>query len=156
MFQETNISVIQAQRSSTLFDIGSFLATAALPTGDVLTAGEFRDAYVLKLSRAKGITVSPTAGLVTTEDGGTATFSVELDLLPTADVTAQDGVGVVGNQLAQRESGGRAVEDDALIVAMINNLPALGVVVALGERLVQQRFQPSAAPKVAAKQRLEP
>ena len=34
-----------------------------------------------------GITVSPTSGLVTTEAGGTATFTVVLDNVPTADVT---------------------------------------------------------------------
>jgi hypothetical protein len=34
-----------------------------------------------------GITVSPTAGLVTTESGGTATFTVKLNSQPTADVT---------------------------------------------------------------------
>ena len=33
-----------------------------------------------------GITVSPTSGLFTTEDGGTATFSVVLNTMPTADV----------------------------------------------------------------------
>ena len=34
-----------------------------------------------------GITVTPTSGLVTTEAGGTATFTVVLDAQPTADVT---------------------------------------------------------------------
>ena len=34
-----------------------------------------------------GITVSPTSGLVTTEGGGTGSFTVVLDTLPTADVT---------------------------------------------------------------------
>ncbi len=34
-----------------------------------------------------GITVTPTSGLVTTERGGTATFSVKLDSQPAADVT---------------------------------------------------------------------
>src|SRR5205085_6416589 len=33
-----------------------------------------------------GITVAPTAGLVTTEAGGTATFTVVLNTEPTADV----------------------------------------------------------------------
>ena len=33
-----------------------------------------------------GITVNPTSGLVTTEAGGTATFTIVLDALPTADV----------------------------------------------------------------------
>ena len=34
-----------------------------------------------------GITVTPTAGLTTTEAGGTATFTVVLNTQPTADVT---------------------------------------------------------------------
>ncbi|MFN8634512.1 MAG: hypothetical protein U0893_11700 [Chloroflexota bacterium] len=34
-----------------------------------------------------GITVSPTSGLVTTEAGGQATFTVKLNTMPTADVT---------------------------------------------------------------------
>ena len=36
---------------------------------------------------APGITVTPTAGLTTTEAGGTATFTVVLNTQPTADVT---------------------------------------------------------------------
>ena len=36
---------------------------------------------------AAGITVTPTSGLVTTEAGGTATFTVVLTTQPTADVT---------------------------------------------------------------------
>ncbi|HEY8148076.1 MAG TPA: S8 family serine peptidase, partial [Vicinamibacteria bacterium] len=36
---------------------------------------------------AAGITVTPTSGLVTTEAGGTATFRVALNSVPTADVT---------------------------------------------------------------------
>ncbi len=36
---------------------------------------------------AAGITVTPTAGLITTEAGGTATFTVVLESEPTADVT---------------------------------------------------------------------
>ncbi len=34
-----------------------------------------------------GITVNPTAGLITTEGGATATFTIVLDSMPTADVT---------------------------------------------------------------------
>src|SRR5678815_3635717 len=36
--------------------------------------------------RDRGVTVSPTAGLTTTEGGGTATFTVVLTSQPTADV----------------------------------------------------------------------
>ena len=39
------------------------------------------------MTTTAGITVSPTSGLVTTEAGGTATFTVVLTSQPTADVT---------------------------------------------------------------------
>ena len=42
--------------------------------------------YTISLNAA-GITVNPTSGLVTTENGGTAQFTVVLDSQPTADVT---------------------------------------------------------------------
>ena len=42
--------------------------------------------YTISLNAA-GITVNPTSGLVTTENGGTAQFSVVLNSQPTADVT---------------------------------------------------------------------
>jgi VCBS repeat-containing protein len=70
-----------------IYSIGSFLGTVALPTGDVLTAGALRDTYVLKLTMAPGIIVTPTVGLVTTEAGGATTFSIVLETPPTADVT---------------------------------------------------------------------
>ena len=38
-----------------------------------------------------GITVSPNMGLITTESGGTATFTVVLTSQPTADVTVSIG-----------------------------------------------------------------
>ena len=44
-----------------------------------------------------GITVSPTAGLVTTEAGGTATFTVVLTSQPTADVT----IGLTSSDLSE-------------------------------------------------------
>ena len=44
-----------------------------------------------------GITVSPTSGLTTTEDGGTAQFTVRLNTLPTADVI----VGIVSGNTAE-------------------------------------------------------
>ena len=42
---------------------------------------------MIRIGNAPGITVTPTAGLITTEAGGTATFDVVLDVWPTADVT---------------------------------------------------------------------
>lgn len=67
--------------------MGEFSGTAIFPTGKVIASAGSSDAYLLKLTMAEGITVSPTAGSVTTEDGGTTTFTVVLDLPPTADVT---------------------------------------------------------------------
>lgn len=43
--------------------------------------------FALSNTNAPGIIVDPTSGLVTTEDGGTATFTVVLVSEPTADVT---------------------------------------------------------------------
>jgi hypothetical protein len=44
-----------------------------------------------------GITVNPTSGLVTTEDGGQATFTVVLNTQPTSDVT----IGINSNDLTE-------------------------------------------------------
>src|SRR5205823_5847902 len=46
---------------------------------------------------AVGFTVSPVAGLVTTEAGGTATFTVKLNSQPTANVT----IGLSSSDLAE-------------------------------------------------------
>ena len=46
----------------------------------------------ITLNTRAGITVTPTAGLVTTENGGTASFSVVLNSQPTADVTIDSAV----------------------------------------------------------------
>jgi len=45
------------------------------------------DVAVVNLDNDGALTVNPTSGLVTTEAGGTATFTVRLDQAPTADVT---------------------------------------------------------------------
>lgn len=71
-----------------IYSIGAFLASVTVPTGDVLTSSTgLDDTWVNKMIFAPGITVSPTSGLETTEDGGTAAFDVVLDTQPTADVT---------------------------------------------------------------------
>jgi Calx-beta domain len=68
--------------------------TATVPVGYVVTAtatdpggntSEFSAAVLV--SAAPAVTVTPTSGLVTTEAGGTATFTVVLGSPPTADVT---------------------------------------------------------------------
>ena len=53
--------------------------TAASNAADVAVSNTDND--------GAGITVTPTAGLMTTEAGGTATFTVVLNTQPTADVT---------------------------------------------------------------------
>ena len=55
---------------------------------------------------AAGITVTPTAGLATTEAGGTATFTVVLNTQPTADVT------IALSSSDTTEGHGRAGEPD--------------------------------------------
>src|SRR5205814_938652 len=77
------------------FDILTFGARAgdfALNNGFDLGIGlAFRKSYgpaILTLTtREAGIIVVPTTGLITTEAGGTATFTVVLNAQPTADVT---------------------------------------------------------------------
>ena len=61
-----------------------------------------------------GITVTPTAGLTTTEAGGTATFTVVLNTQPTADVT-------IGLSSSDTDRGhGRAGEPDVFTTANWN------------------------------------
>jgi len=63
--------------------------TAVATGGDYGTAGT--NAADVSVSNTdddtRGITVTPTSGLVTTEAGGTATFTVKLNTQPTASVT---------------------------------------------------------------------
>jgi|GEM_PF-4661184 len=67
---------------------GTFSSTVSLPTGQVfVNADASSDLYVLKLNIAAGATVSPSVGLVTSEDGTSTSFNVVLDIRPTADVT---------------------------------------------------------------------
>ena len=58
-------------------------------------------------------------------------------------------------QTAQRPTGERPGGDDALIVAMVDHLPALGIVVSRANRLAEHRSQAAPSPQVAAKLRLE-
>ena len=59
-------------------------ATSAETTGDTATTAA---TFSVIVNTSNGITVTPTTGLVTTESGGSATFSVVLDSQPTANVT---------------------------------------------------------------------
>ena len=70
-------------------DVAYTVVTAAAVSSDTAYSG--LNAADVSLTNndndAAGITVTPTSGLVTTESGGTATFSVVLNSQPTADVT---------------------------------------------------------------------
>ena len=70
-------------------DIAYTIVTAAATSADPVYSGlDPADVSATNTDNdAAGITVSPTAGLVTTEAGGTATFTVVLESQPTADVT---------------------------------------------------------------------
>src|SRR6202008_4092030 len=70
-------------------DIAYTIVTAAATSGDGNYNG-MNPANVAVTNTdddVAGITVAPQAGLVTTETGGTATFTIVLDTQPTADVT---------------------------------------------------------------------
>ena len=71
-------------------NVGYTVVTGAATSIDTVYAG--MDASDVSVTNnddgdTTGITVSPTSGLITTEAGGTDTFSVELDSEPTFDVT---------------------------------------------------------------------
>ncbi|MEI9924492.1 MAG: LamG-like jellyroll fold domain-containing protein [Bradyrhizobium sp.] len=63
--------------------IGSFATISGLPAG---LQANYTSTDLLLVSQVIGITVTPTFGLVTTEAGGTTSFSVVLDGAPTSDV----------------------------------------------------------------------
>ncbi len=75
------------------------IVTAAATSADPSYSG--RDAADVSVTNSDndtvGITVTPTAGLVTTEAGGIANFTIVLDTLPTADVT----IGLTSSDLTE-------------------------------------------------------
>ena len=89
-------------------DVAYTIVTAAATSADANYNGvDAADVAVTNTDNdAAGITVTPTAGLTTTEAGGTATFTVVLTTQPTADVT-------IALQLERHDRGhGRAGEPD--------------------------------------------
>ena len=71
-----------------IYAAGWFSSAITMPTGEqFFNAADGGDAYVLKLAIAPGITIGSSIGLTTSENSGTASFSVVLDTPPTADVT---------------------------------------------------------------------
>ena len=75
--------------SGNIYLSSAFQGNVSLPTGDVITSipESYEDAFLMKLILAPGISVSPSTGLTTTEQGGVASFDLMLDTQPTADVT---------------------------------------------------------------------
>ena len=72
----------------TLYVAGTFEQTVTFPTGGTLTSIGGRDMYLMAFDpQLHAAIVTPTSGLITTEAGGQATFTVRLDSPPTADVT---------------------------------------------------------------------
>ncbi|MEN6494052.1 MAG: SdrD B-like domain-containing protein, partial [Thermoguttaceae bacterium] len=83
------ICSVAAAADGRVYTTGSFMGTADLdPRSSAynLTSAGSRDFFLSKWN-APGITITPTSGLTTTENGGIATFTVVLNSQPTADVT---------------------------------------------------------------------
>ncbi|HEV7763589.1 MAG TPA: Ig-like domain repeat protein [Thermoanaerobaculia bacterium] len=57
------------------------------PYDDTAGGSDAGSAHVFAIGSPAGITVAPASGLITTESGGTATFTIVLDSQPTAPVT---------------------------------------------------------------------
>jgi len=75
-----NVTTDASGNGSFSFNFGTVVNVAATATDPSGNTSEFSNV-------AAGITVTPTSGLVTTESGGTANFTVKLNSQPTANVT---------------------------------------------------------------------
>src|SRR5438093_561593 len=75
---------------------GHFLSAAAVALA-FLASSLFASAAFAAKPVPAGFTVSPTSGLVTTESGGTATFTIKLNSQPTANVT----IGISSSDLTE-------------------------------------------------------
>src|SRR4029077_14930145 len=80
-------------------DIGYLIITAPAASGDgKYNAFNASDVSVTNTDNdTAGINVTPTSGLVTTEAGGTATFTIVLNSQPTAGVT----IGLTSNDITE-------------------------------------------------------
>ncbi|MFH1265500.1 MAG: cadherin-like domain-containing protein [Planctomycetota bacterium] len=74
-----------------IYTTGVFRETADFPTGDVLTSAGDGDIFLLKLGQTP-ITVKRTSPMVTSEQGGTATFEVVLNQTPAVGTTVTIGI----------------------------------------------------------------
>ena len=75
--------------------------------------------------------------------------------LPLRMVPAEQFQAVVRDQLAELHSAQLAERNHALIRAMVDDFPTFRVILACADRLVQNRSQPAATPKITTEQRLE-
>ena len=74
-----------------VYTAGGFSETADFPTGDVLTSAGGLDVFLLKQGQTP-ITVKRTSPMITTEQGGTATFEVVLNQSPAVGTTVTIGI----------------------------------------------------------------
>jgi hypothetical protein len=68
---------------------------------------------------------------------------------------AEESCSFCANQFRERFAGERAVTDDALIFAVIDDLPTLGIVAMRADGLAEDLFESAAAPEVTTKEGLE-
>ncbi|HCV31492.1 MAG TPA: hypothetical protein DGO89_15690, partial [Microcoleaceae bacterium UBA9251] len=61
--------------------------TISSPSAEIALGTTTAQSVIIADNDVAGITITPTTGLTTTEAGGTATFTVQLNTQPTADVT---------------------------------------------------------------------
>jgi len=85
-----NVAALDVDGRGNVIVVGAFSSggPVKLPTGDIFDGSNGAgNGYLLKLNLAAGVTVGPSVGLVTSEDGTSTSFNVVLDIPPTADVT---------------------------------------------------------------------
>ena len=78
------------------------------------------------------------------------------ELAPARQARPQNFRAAMVHQVAQGGPGEFSLVDDAHGVAIVRQFPALGIVVALADRLVQHRSQPTAPPDESPEDRFEP
>ena len=81
--------LVATDQNGNLFLATDFSETLAAPTGDVYQIPESvtRNAVLTRWVLAPGVSVGPTSGLVTSESGGSDSFSVVLETAPSSNVT---------------------------------------------------------------------
>lgn len=83
-FYGLNSTTAEAKAAATVYNSLNELETSGLLTG--LSKNQLAQTLNWKLT-TPGVTITPTSGLTTSETGGTATFTVSLESIPTTNVT---------------------------------------------------------------------